>query len=86
MPIALKLSLTTIAVVTAIKRKLMRDEVLTIKAAAIRIGKSEKTIYNWINAGHLHPLRQYVLLSELVVVERAMSEKRGRPRKNDTPS
>lgn len=64
----------------------MRDEVLTIRAAAVRIGKSEKTIYNWINAGHLTPLRQYVLLSELVVVERAMAEKRGRPRKTDTPS
>lgn len=64
----------------------MREEVLTIRAAAERIGKSQKTIYNWINAGHLHPLRQYVLLSELVVVERDMSQKRGRPRKTDTPS
>lgn len=64
----------------------MRDEVLTIKAAAARIGKSEKTIYNWINAGYLTPLRQYVLLSDLVLVEREMAQKRGRPRKSDTPS
>lgn len=64
---------------------MIREEVLTIKAAAARIGKSEKTIYNWINSGHLTPLRQYVLLSDLVLVEREMSQKRGRPRKSDTP-
>jgi len=64
---------------------LIREEVLTIRAAAARIGKSEKTIYNWINAGHLTPLRQFVLLSELILVEREMSQKRGRPRKSDTP-
>lgn len=59
----------------------MKEEVLTIKGAAARIGVSEKTIYNWINAGHLTPLRQYILLSDLVVVERDMSKRRGRPRK-----
>jgi len=59
----------------------MREEVLTIKGAAARIGVSEKTIYNWINNGHLTTLRQYILLSDLVVVEREMSKRRGRPRK-----
>lgn len=60
----------------------MREEVLTIKGAAARIGVSEKTIYNWIRAGHITPLRQYILLSDLVVAERDMSKRRGRPRKN----
>lgn len=64
---------------------MIQDEVLTIRAAAARIGKSEKTIYNWINAGHLIPLRQYVLWSDLILVERDMAQKRGRPRKSDTP-
>lgn len=64
----------------------MKDEVLTIKDAAARIGKSQKTIYNWINAGELNPLRQFILLSDLLNAERKMSSKRGRPRKSDTPS
>jgi transposase len=63
----------------------MTEEVLSVKNAAIRVGKSEKTIYNWINSHQLNTMRGYVLLSELVEVERTMSQKRGRPRKTNTP-
>lgn len=63
----------------------MQEEVLSVKNAAIRVGRSEKTIYNWINLQHLNTWRGYVLLSDLIEVERIMSQKRGRPRKVNTP-
>lgn len=63
----------------------MQEEVLSVKNAAIRVGRSEKTIYNWINSQQLNTMRGYVLLSELIEVERTMSQKRGRPRKVNTP-
>ncbi len=63
----------------------MQEEVLSVKNAAIRVGRSEKTIYNWINSQHLNTWRGFVLLSDLIEVERLMSQKRGRPRKVNTP-
>lgn len=55
---------------------------LTIEDAAERVGKSERTIRNWIDAG-LTATFGRVREDELLECDRLMRSRRGRPRKTD---
>lgn len=60
----------------------MADRWLTIAQAAVRAGRTERTIRNWIAAGELTPLVGRFRESDVVRAEHRMRAKRGRPRKD----
>lgn len=52
-------------------------KILTIAEAAQITGRSKRTIQLWIQKGELKPLSRYIDLTELLEVERKMTETRG---------
>lgn len=54
---------------------------LTLKDAAARVGKTERTIRNWVSWGELKPQMGRFSERELLAVEKAMRGRRGRPPK-----
>jgi len=55
---------------------------LKIDEAAYLVNKSRRTIYNWIEWGHLSYESRYINSEQLFEVEATMNKRVGRPRKN----
>ena len=54
---------------------------LTVAEAAVRVGRSERTVYRWADGGHVVILLGRVAETQLLEADRAMRRRRGRPRK-----
>lgn len=63
------------------------DKIVNITEAAQLTGRTKRTIYNWIEAGHLPTYaRNLIAVDDLLACEVKMSNRLGRPRKSDTPN
>lgn len=54
---------------------------LTMEQAAKRVGKTERTIRNWIRAGQITHRAGYIREDDLLEADRVMRSRRGRPQK-----
>lgn len=62
-------------------------KIVNITEAAQLSGRTKRTIYNWIEAGHLGTYaRNLISVDELLACEMKMANRIGRPRKSDTPN
>lgn len=65
----------------------MPEKIVNIHEAALITGRSTRTIYLWIQAGHLATYaRNLIAVDDLLACEFKMANRIGRPRKSDTPT
>lgn len=57
------------------------DRWLSLPEAAVRVGRSQRTIRRWIESRHLTPILGRVRESTLLEADALMRSKIGRPRK-----
>ncbi len=63
------------------------DRWLTLAEAAERVGRTNRSIRSWVQAGHIKPMLGRVRESELLAAEKLMRSRMhgGRPRRDAPP-